>query len=338
MKHRYVICLLIISLLVGMLCIPVSAKTVFDFDYTLDTVNGETFINVSIPLDDSLDSYYDWDDTSFSGPSCTFTIPGNAAEYATVYIRYQSEYIDFTYLPDSSTISASASYSCNKAHISPSASMFIEYNYGLITGEEESWYDTATVLGTAYHFASVGEPISLGSMTIERGAYGRDDAESFAVGVCLDNFMGLSLEDTTYTVTLTSFTVRFSLDEAYSQQIQTGITNQLLEDLKDSNKEISDKLDEIANALEPAPGAGEGAKEEAAVQGGQIDDLNNQMNELDKPDLSDQGSISDIISSSELTSYTTFLASMVNAPYISSVVMLALILSLAAYVLFGKRG
>lgn len=93
----------------------------------------------------------------------------------------------------------------------------------------------------------------------------------------------------------------------------------------------------IVSAINPSPDAGQDAVDQGAQQGSTITDLNDQMNALDKPALNGGGDISGIISPGQLTSHTTFLATVVNAPYISSVVMLSLILSLAAYVLFGKR-
>lgn len=93
----------------------------------------------------------------------------------------------------------------------------------------------------------------------------------------------------------------------------------------------------IVNVINPDPDAGESAKDKGSEKGEIINGLNDQMNNLSKPDVSGSGDISSIISPKDLTSYTTFLSTVVNAPYISQVVMLSLILSLAAYVLFGKR-
>lgn len=93
----------------------------------------------------------------------------------------------------------------------------------------------------------------------------------------------------------------------------------------------------IVSALNPSSDAGQDAAEQGAQQGSTITDLNDQMNNLNKPALEGSGDISGIITPGQLTSYTTVLATVVNAPYISQVVMLSLILSLAAYVLFGKR-
>lgn len=93
----------------------------------------------------------------------------------------------------------------------------------------------------------------------------------------------------------------------------------------------------IVSAINPDPDAGEDAKDQGAEKGQAIGNLNDQMNAMAKPDLSGSGDISGIISPGDLSNYTTFLTTVVNAPYISQVVMLSLILSLAGYVLFGKR-
>ena len=93
----------------------------------------------------------------------------------------------------------------------------------------------------------------------------------------------------------------------------------------------------IFNSLNPDSGAADDAINQGSQAADQLTDLTDQMNSLEKPDLSGAGDISAIISPGDLSSYTVFLSTVVNAPYISQVVMLSLILSLAAYVLFGKR-
>lgn len=93
----------------------------------------------------------------------------------------------------------------------------------------------------------------------------------------------------------------------------------------------------IVSSINPDPDAGEEAKDQGAEKGQEIGNLNDQMNSMAKPDLSGSGDISGIISPGDLSNYTSFLTTILNAPYISQVVMLSLILSLAAYVLFGKR-
>ena len=94
----------------------------------------------------------------------------------------------------------------------------------------------------------------------------------------------------------------------------------------------------IVDAINPDSSAVDDIIEDASNKGDQIGDLNGQMNSVEKPDLSGSGDISSVISPGDLSSSTTFLSAVVNAPYISQVVTLSLIMSLAAYVLFGKRG
>jgi len=93
----------------------------------------------------------------------------------------------------------------------------------------------------------------------------------------------------------------------------------------------------IVDAFSPDTGAADEVVNDAVSKGDQIGGLNDQMNSVEKPDLSGSGDISGIISPGDMSTSTTFLTTVVNAPYIGQVVMLSLILSLAAYVLFGKR-
>lgn len=118
----------------------------------------------------------------------------------------------------------------------------------------------------------------------------------------------------------------------------SGLTEfDYLLDMNVSISSIEDLLKNILSSINIDSSAADGVVDNAAGKADQLDRLTGQMDSLAKPDLSGSGDISGIISPGDLTSYTTFLSSVVNVPYISQVVMLSLILSLAAYVLFGKR-
>lgn len=94
----------------------------------------------------------------------------------------------------------------------------------------------------------------------------------------------------------------------------------------------------IVDAIIPDTGQADEVIDDAESKGDELGGLNDQMGSMVKPDMSGSGDITDIISPGDLSTSTSFLAIVVNAPYIGQVVMLSLILSLAAYVLFGKRG
>lgn len=93
----------------------------------------------------------------------------------------------------------------------------------------------------------------------------------------------------------------------------------------------------IVQAINPDTGAADEVIEQGSQAADQVANLTGQMNSVVKPDLNGGGDISSIISPGDMSSYTVFLSTVVNAPYIGQVVMLSLILSLAGYVLFGKR-
>lgn len=105
----------------------------------------------------------------------------------------------------------------------------------------------------------------------------------------------------------------------------------------DQTVAISTWLESIFNALSPDTEGADEAVEDAKDQANDMNDLTDQMGAMEKPDLSGGGDISGIVSPENTVKYTVFLNHVVTAPYIGEVVMLCLILSLAAYVLFGKR-
>ena len=338
MKHKYVIYLFVLSFLLCLFAFPVSAAeskamSVLDFPYKYYTVDGTTYITVNI-LDIAHYFHYVVTDQNGSVIYESWNSEGNSFDFP-MYpadLNYNSR-LDFytssiylTDIPLNSLVNFSATWSSDApAYTTPTATFYVD--------EYTSSGDHNTVYTFNVGSFPEGEKYSFGPWL-----YSGPSSSRFNFWVYLHNMMALTQETYTATLRIDTFDITFSLESLYFDQIQSGKTNQLLEDLKNSNKEISDKIDELANAIEPAPGAGEDAKDNSVIQGGKIDDLNGQMGELVKPDMSGQGSISHIISPGDLTSYTTFLSSLVNAPYISQVVMLALILSLAAYVLFGKRG
>lgn len=120
---------------------------------------------------------------------------------------------------------------------------------------------------------------------------------------------------------------------SWGQNIITGLGDKLTE-VKNT---VATWGKNIVDAIIPDTGQADQVVDDAVSKGDQIGDLNDQMNSVERPDLSGSGDISGIISPGDLSSSTTFLTTVVNAPYIGQVIMLSLILSLAAYVLFGKR-
>lgn len=100
---------------------------------------------------------------------------------------------------------------------------------------------------------------------------------------------------------------------------------------------ISSWLENIFNALSPDTEGADDAVDQAQDQANDMNDLNDQLGAMEKPDLSGGGDITGIVSSENTVKYAVFLNHVVTAPYIGQVVMLTFILALAAFVLFGKR-
>lgn len=104
-----------------------------------------------------------------------------------------------------------------------------------------------------------------------------------------------------------------------------------------STNSIVSYLQQLVENLVPDSSAAEDAVDDAKDQASDMNDLTDQMGSMEKPDLSGTGDISGIVSPGNTVKYTLFLNRVITAPYIGEVVMLCLILSLAGYVLFGKR-
>lgn len=77
----------------------------------------------------------------------------------------------------------------------------------------------------------------------------------------------------------------------------------------------------------------------AQQQAGSLQDGNDAMNEMVKPDIdSSSADISTIIAPGDLANTTSWLSDILNSKYISQIMTLSLTLTLASYVLFGKKG
>lgn len=78
--------------------------------------------------------------------------------------------------------------------------------------------------------------------------------------------------------------------------------------------------------------------DQMGVQADQVQQNNDALQQLQKPVIDPNTSdITGIVSPSNTVKYTLFLTRIMNAPILADVIMLAMIFSLAAYVLFGKR-
>lgn len=79
--------------------------------------------------------------------------------------------------------------------------------------------------------------------------------------------------------------------------------------------------------------------DDAQQQAGELHEGNDAMNQVEKPEI-DSGSadISTIIAPDDLVNTTSWLSDILNAKYISQIMTLAMTLTLASYVLFGKKG
>lgn len=93
----------------------------------------------------------------------------------------------------------------------------------------------------------------------------------------------------------------------------------------------------IVDAINPDTGAVDDVVDQSQQQADEIASNNAALQEMPKPDLSGSGDISSIVSVGNTAKYTIFLSRIMTAPVLSDVIMLGLIFSLAAYVLFGKR-
>lgn len=117
----------------------------------------------------------------------------------------------------------------------------------------------------------------------------------------------------------------------------TGQFNRIGQWFSDQTAAISGWLENILAALSPDTEGADDAVDQAQDQANDMNDLNDQLGAMDKPDMSGGGDISGIVSPENTAHYAVFLNHVVTAPYIGEVVLLTFILALAAYVLFGKR-
>lgn len=103
---------------------------------------------------------------------------------------------------------------------------------------------------------------------------------------------------------------------------------------------ISSWGQKIVDVLTPDTDAADSVVDKTQQQAEQMDYNNNALQQLQRPDINtgaSSGDISGIVSPSNTIKYTLFLSRIMQAPILSEVIMLSMIFSLAAYVLFGKR-
>lgn len=145
----------------------------------------------------------------------------------------------------------------------------------------------------------------------------------------------------TYEVTfrMLTCTLMMTLDSLVFQQNQTGKTNKILasveKQLEAQNKTLEDLLQgtpEQNQAADEAVGTLQGS-------GNKLNDLNDSLNSVEKPDVSEfDVSIDSLIPSTSLTALTTPILAFWENDTLKAMLVIVLTLVLVSWVFFGKKG
>lgn len=136
--------------------------------------------------------------------------------------------------------------------------------------------------------------------------------------------------------------VDMSAVESESQMMQ-GIQDKL-DELKNQQQETNDKLDEIITGT---PGANAGADNMQGVAGDYKDQVNNQLqngqsqldklDQLPRPDVSGAVTLPEWAASDQFLGFNAVVATIWENETIYEIMVVASILMLASYILFGKK-
>lgn len=129
--------------------------------------------------------------------------------------------------------------------------------------------------------------------------------------------------------------LQFTIPTEVRELEQLFLTNDFLRNLLNSSAETNDWLERILNAIEGGSGGGE-----ADDKRDEADELIDGMDSMEKPsagDAADSADPFDIVTESQFESFTDVLQSILNQEIIRNMLLLAIIVVLISYVLFGKK-
>lgn len=136
----------------------------------------------------------------------------------------------------------------------------------------------------------------------------------------LSTMCGISLTNCVGSVAVNDVNPFFIYFRDLGKKIEIG-TQRIIDSITGGS---SDQVDQVVNDFKD--------------QASNVQQNNDALQQLQKPVIDPNTSdISGIVSPSNTVKYTLFLTRIMNAPILADVIMLAMIFSLAAYVLFGKR-
>lgn len=155
------------------------------------------------------------------------------------------------------------------------------------------------------------------------------------------DFNGVSNENDTTSVTLQCFGENISLEIPYSQlyqlQQQGEKTNQLLDQIDKQMAANGEKLDQIMNGSQADQDAANDFENNSSNQGGQLDDANDALNDVTKPDPDDiPMDVGDYIPPDGSRAFSDLLAPVYASPVMYTPLLIAVVFLVLRFVLFGK--
>lgn len=137
-----------------------------------------------------------------------------------------------------------------------------------------------------------------------------------------------------------SASITMTLSAAYYEYLQgqenSAILNEIEQQLEEQNMTLQQILDELWSSSDGASGD---LVDQVGDQSGQLGDITDLMDGVNRPDVGDiDVSIDQYITEDLMTSSTPLLSIILECPIVMSMLMLLLCMAFVSYVLFGKRG
>lgn len=165
-------------------------------------------------------------------------------------------------------------------------------------------------------------------LTLDLRNLNRAEKSNILINILGNEYIGSN----SYSIISSAGFISFPNDDPYLYYFKSIITS------------IDSAADKIVSAFSSgmaSSGVGETVKQEAQQKADQLSSGVSSMGSLKKPDSSSVGSsgnLGSVIGSADIISGTHVLTTVMEVPLFAKIITLALIFTLAAYVLFGKRG
>lgn len=209
---------------------------------------------------------------------------------------------------------------------------FSAYSYDAVSGMVNNFLPVSVTAGEMYGGSDVAEKYTMWEYTvvIDTSSVDWDSLDYVEISMAVYDFERPVAGDWWF-----AWVINNIYAHPYHSEVpaKAGFWSRLKDTLSSGFQSVVDAISSIF----PGADSGEDFLEDATDKRNELDNAMNQIDSVQKPDISNSGDISNIVSPQVSTAYGNIFTSVIGNEYVVSILLLLGTFMLAGYVLFGKK-